>query len=85
MCYYGSISKTSARGICLPDIREKTTFLLEVVDQKDCTAEFYHLNAENKFVRDFSTFLTPNEEVIELGANFAVVGKPLPIFLIAVY
>jgi len=50
--------------------------LLEVVDPRNFTAGFIICN--------FFLFSPPNERRGEVGANFGVVGNPIPNFLIAI-
>ena len=64
----------------------QTTLLLEVLDQKNFTAEFYHLKVVKPIFAFFHVFDPPNRvKGSSWGADFGVVGKPIPTFLIAVH
>ena len=65
----------------------QTTLLLEVFDQKNFTTEFYHLKVVKPIFRVFfHVFDPPNGgKGSSWEADFGVVRKPIPTFLIAVH
>ena len=64
----------------------QTTLPLEVVDRKNFTTEFYHLEVVDPVFRVFSCFRCPNGgKGLGWGAHFGVIRKPIPTFLVAVY
>ena len=65
----------------------QTTLLLEVVDRKNFTTEFYHLKVVKPIFGVFFRVFDPlnGGKGSSWGADFGVVGKPIPTFLIAVH